>query len=105
MTLPLPYGGISVTVQRAEYDRWNDATYTDHHVIGGCLEYPAGSVESDNAMTDNRMLLAPIGSDIKHTDRIKMRGLTFQVEGLPKEWVDPFTGWAPGMEVVLRRVT
>lgn len=105
MTLPLAVGGISVTVQRATIDRFNDAAYADHHVIDGCLEYPTSSTEVNAAVTDARMLLVPSGSDIVPTDRIRLGGLLYQVEGLPKDWVDPFTGWAPGMQVTLERVS
>lgn len=106
MTMPMQFGGITVTVQRAVYDRFNDAAYTDHHTIDGCLEYPTGSTEAAaGAVTDSRMLLAPTGSDIVPSDRIRLGGLLYQVSGLPKDWADPITGWSPGMEVSLERVT
>lgn len=105
MSLPLANGGISVTVQRATYDRYNDATYADHHTIDGCLEYPNDSTEADVAVTDSRTLLTPVDADIIPTDRILMGGLLYQVQGLPKAWADPFTGWAPGKQVSLERVS
>jgi hypothetical protein len=105
VTLPLAYGGITVTVQRATIDRYNDATYADSHAIAGCIEYPNGSTEVESAVTDNRTLLTPTGSDIVPTDRIRLGGLLYQVDGLPKDWVDPITGWSPGMQVSLRRVS
>ena len=105
MTLPLPHGGISITVQRATYSRFNDATYTDHHDISGCIEYPQESTEADAAVTDNRVLLVPHASDIVATDRVRMNGLLYQVQGLPQDWADPFTGWTPGMRVFLERVS
>jgi hypothetical protein len=98
-------GGISVIVQRATIDRFNDASYVDHHTIAGCLEYPNGSSEVNAAVTDSRTLLVPADSDIVPTDRIRLGGLIYQVDGLPKNWVDPFTGWSPGMAVSLRRVS
>lgn len=105
MTLPPPTGGISVVVQRATYDRFNDATYIDSHTITGCLEYPTGSTEVNMAITDRRTLLVPPGSDIVPTDRIKLGTLLYQVDGLPTDWTDPFTGWSPGMELRLERVS
>lgn len=93
-----------MTVQRASFDKYNDATYVDHHVIDGCLEYPTSSSEDDRAVTDSRTLLVPSGSDVTPMDRIRMKGLLYQVYGLPMDWVDPFTGWAPGMQVILERV-
>lgn len=101
----MQFGGITVTVQRAIYDRYSDATYTDHHTVEGCLEYPTDSVENGAALTDLRTLLTPNGADIKHTDRVLIRGVAYQVRGLAKEWIDPFTGWSPGTQVDLERVT
>lgn len=103
--MPLPYGGMAVDVERAVYDRFNDATYTFSHTLFGCLEFPVESTEEANSVTDRRRLLAPSGSDVRATDRIKIRGLAYQVNGLPKDWIDPLTGWAPGMQVDLVRVT
>ena len=48
-------------------------------------------------------IYAPIGSDILFTDLIEVRGQVYMVEGDPADWVSPFTGWAPGMEVALKR--
>lgn len=98
-------GTITVTVQRATFNRFNDATYADHHDIRGCMEYPTGSTEANMAVTDSRTLIAPPDSDIVPTDRVRMHGLLYQVEALPMDWEDPFTGWRPGMQVRLERVT
>jgi len=105
VTLPLSHGGVTITVQRATFDRFNDATYTDHHDIAGCIDYPQDSTEVDSAVTDRRVVLVPHASDILPTDRVKLGTLVYQVQALPKDWTDPFTGWQPGMQVVLERVT
>lgn len=96
---------VQVTVQRASFNRFNDAAYVDHHTISDCIEYPTGSTEQDMAVTDSRTLLVPSGSDIVPTDRIRLNGLLYQVEGLPMDWEDPLTGWRPGMQVRLERVS
>lgn len=103
--MTFPYGGVSVTVQRASYDRYNDPTYTDHHDIPNAFVYSVSSVESGLAVTDRRAMIVPSGSDVQPTDRIKVGTVIFQVKGLPEDWVHPLTGWAPGMEVSLERVT
>lgn len=41
-----------------------------------------------------------IGSD----DTLVIDGDTYHVDGLPAKWVSPFTGWAPGVEVPVKRV-
>lgn len=121
MTFPFPYGGITVTVERPTFDRFNDAVYTAHHTIDGCVEYPATSdeVAQNVGISDVRSLLAPAGSDIEATDRVVLhdpgsptpptndtlrRAATYQVLGKPKDWTHAMTGWRPGMSVVIQKV-
>jgi len=99
-----PYGGTTVTVQRASYDRFNDPTYTDHHQIADAIHWPRSSVEEGLVVTDHRGMVVPLGSDVLPTDRIKIGEDVYQVKGNPEEWQHPLTGWAPGMELFLERV-
>lgn len=128
--IPLPFGGIRITVQRSSYDEFNDPTYTDHHQIDGCVDFTGTSVtgrggrtgtEQNNVVTDSRTLYAPPGSDIQDSDRVLIhppgvaliptdaagqilrRKIAYQVER-PVDWTHGLTGWRPGMELVLRRV-
>jgi hypothetical protein len=48
-------------------------------------------------------IYAPAGSDILFTDLLEVRGQVYMVEGDAADWVSPFTGWAPGMEVAVKR--
>jgi len=48
-------------------------------------------------------IYAPIGSDILSTDSLRVRGDVYAVEGEPADWRSPFSGWAPGMEIALKR--
>lgn len=50
-------------------------------------------------------LYAPPGHGITAGDEITVRGQRFTVEGTPGDWVNPYTGWAPGAELMLRRVS
>lgn len=127
--IPLPFGGVRITVQRTTFDKLNDPTYTDHHQIDGCVEFAGTSVtgrgsksgtEDSNVVTDSRTLYAPSGSDILATDRILIHPLgvdlipandratrrtnAYQVDGRPTDWTHGLTGWRPGMELVLRRI-
>jgi len=45
----------------------------------------------------------PMGSDILFTDLLMVRGQVYMVEGDAADWVSPYTGWAPGMEVAVKR--
>lgn len=38
-------------------------------------------------------------------DRVEVAGLSYEVDGNPNAWSSPFTGWSPGVQVNLRRVT
>lgn len=124
MTFPIPYGGITITVERPTYDRFNDPTYTEHHIIRGCLEYPSGSEEVSGqnvGITTTRSLIVPAHSDVLATDRVVLHEAnsptppaqdsplrhanTYQVKGTPKDWVHPMTGWSPGMSVILENVS
>jgi hypothetical protein len=120
--LPWPFG-VTVTIQRATPNRFNDNTYADHHQIPGCIEYPTATTEegtTNTHVTDNRELLLPPGSDILATDRVLLHPLgvaivapddpirrtnIYQVLGGAKDWQNPFTGWHPGMQVSLERIT
>jgi len=57
----------------------------------------------------------PAGVDVRSTDQMELPGVTMlnaegevvpapcDIEGIPADWVNPFTGWTPGAEVAVRR--
>jgi hypothetical protein len=47
----------------------------------------------------------PDGASVSPTDRMLVRGDTWEVVGSPQPWQSPFTGWRPGVPVALSRVT
>jgi hypothetical protein len=126
-------GDVRVTVQRSATDWRGDETYTDHHVIEGCLEVPSFSTtgristraERDGVLTDSRTIYVPYKSDVLATDRvvihpdgmlvlppadtpegIEIRRVNgYQVLGRPMDWSDPLSGWQPGTEVALMKVS
>lgn len=49
-------------------------------------------------------LFAPPDADIAPTDRVVVRGRTYEVDGEPAVWTSPFAGAAGGVEIALRRV-
>jgi hypothetical protein len=104
----LPYG-ITVTVKRLATDRYGDVTVASTHTVDNCATAPRGSTEN----TDRRdtvvvglSLYAPPDADIQPTDVITLPdGTDWQVDGQPGIWQTPFTGWTPGMELALKRVS
>ena len=122
MTFPFPYGGITITVERPVYNRFNDVDHYDEHTIENCNEYPASSDETTEnvGIRDARTLLVPSGGDVTAVDRIVLHNrdsptppakgtperaaATYQIVGRPKDWTHAMTGWNPGMTVTLESV-
>lgn len=48
-------------------------------------------------------LYAPHGTDIRHTDLFDIDGVRYEADGEEGSWQSPYTGWAAGIEVALRR--
>lgn len=85
-----------------------DWTSPSELVIDGCALAPRMGGENHDAGRQGVIigwtLLAPTGSDIGPKDRIQARGFVHEVDGQPEPWVSPFTDWAPGIEIALRRI-
>lgn len=79
---------------------------TLHHVVGGVVVAPDETDEYGKfASTTFTVweLYCPAGADITATDRVKVRGLMWDVRGEPSEWRSPFSSWVPGLKVVVTR--
>lgn len=83
---------------------WSSPSSLD---IPGCGFNPGQSSEplqeARNAIQTQPEVYAPTGSDILSGDRVVVRGKTYDVDGEPADWRSPFTGWAPGMVIALKR--
>lgn len=62
-------------------------------------------VQGQDVITTQPSVYLPTGTDVTAIDRVEIAGLSYEVDGLPVSWVSPFSSWAPGVEVKLRRVT
>lgn len=106
---PFPFG-LSVEVHRPPaMDRHGDGSYTFHHTIDGCAMAPRYSSEVNENRTSvivGFSLFGPPGSDILAKDRVKTPdGNFYRVVGEAASWASPLTGWAPGFEAALERIT
>lgn len=111
-----PYGE-TVTRQRAQAvaDRFSgeatalDWSSPDELAIAGCAFDPGSSSEpleqARGAVVTQPTVYAPRGADVLAADRIVVRGRTWQVDGDPADYRNPFTGWAPGLVIKLKAVT
>jgi hypothetical protein len=75
---------------------------------GPCAVAPRYATES----TDPRVPAVIVGLTVMgptraldSDDTLVIGGVTYQVDGLPGVWESPFTGWAPGMEVPVKRAS
>ncbi len=113
--MDFPYGetvvrqrGVSTSnpysTEATELDWTTPTTLT----INGCAFDPGGSSEPTeqgrNAVITQPTVYAPPGSDITAADRLVVRSRTWLVDGDPAEYVNPFTGWEPGLVVKLKAV-
>lgn len=80
--------------------------------VPGCAIAPRGGAGSSTELTDARdtvitglTLYAPFGTDILATDRIRVDGQLYEVEGLPGSFRSPFTGSAGPVVAALELVT
>ena len=101
--------GVTVTVRSVvtSTDSYGDSTTeTVETSWGPCAVAPRYATES----VDPRSAPVIVGKtvfgpaiDLDSDDQLIIDGLTYEVDGLPGEWVSPFTGWAPGVEVPVKR--
>jgi hypothetical protein len=84
---------------------WTAATSTevDGAAVAPRLQ-PEQTDEGRQAAVDALTAYLPPGTDVVHTDRVVVRGLTYEVDGRPAVWTSPFTATTRGIEVPLRRV-
>lgn len=76
--------------------------------VPGCLVSPRDSREPGEygrtAVIVGLTVYMPPGTDIRTTDRVRVRGVVRDVEGEPGDWRSPYIG-AQGIEVALRGVS
>ncbi len=76
--------------------------------VPGCIVWPTGSTEKiqgQDQTSESLTLLAPYGTDVTAYERAQVRGLVYEVNGIPSVWASPFTQTRAGVEVRLTRVT
>lgn len=84
---------------------WDNATRSE---VSGCGVAPRTSDEETETGRQGVIVgitvYVPAGTDISAHDRMEVRGEVYEVAGEVADWRSPFTGWAPGLVVNLRRV-
>lgn len=109
MTFPF---GTTITVLRDspggldDYNNPVTSTTTSTDIVG-CAVAPSGSTEpaalGRNGLVVDLTVFVPAGSDILFTDRIKIAGVVYSIDGDPADWSNPFTGTVFPTELALQR--
>lgn len=96
----------TVTSQDAYGNDVYTAVETD---VPGCAFAPAGSIEliqGQNTVIEQPTVYLATGTPAPApTDRLRVRGDLYDVDGKPQEFHNPFTNNTPGPVVRLERVT
>lgn len=96
------------TVTTDRYGNDTPGPYTAVATYEGCAIAPRRSSEETTAGRQGVIvgLTVYLSSDaaVGPHDRLEVRGDMFEVDGEVGVWRSPFTGWAPGVEVNVRRV-
>lgn len=85
----------------------NDTWTTTTAVVTGAFNpgVSAELVQGQDLLTTQPTVYLPAGTIIGAIDAVQIDGMTYEVDGSPNEWRNPFTGWGAGIEVKLKRVT
>lgn len=104
----------TVTILRRQQtgtDRYGKAVYgwpepgEDVQVLGFAPEPSQEPNEvGRRAVITNWTLYLPTGVSLGPFDRVRARGITYEVDGDVGDWRNPYTGSRPGLQVALKRV-
>jgi hypothetical protein len=85
----------------------NDTWTTTSTTVRGAFNPGSSSeaVQGQDLLTVQPSVYLPAGTVVGAVDAVQVDGQTYEVDGSPNDWVNPFTGWNPGIEVRLKRVT
>lgn len=112
--MTLPFGETVVIVTPPGKDAFGDPLSGSpaEVTVLGCSVWPIdGTVGSDeiggdrNTLVERLSVLLPDDLSVEATDKVRVRGLMYEVEGAPKHWMSEFTGSYAGTELTLSRVT
>lgn len=92
----------------------NDQSMWVESEIPGCAVWPGFAVQGGDPSAEaggNRhttitglTVWVPASTTVASTDRMRVRGVEWEVDAEASVWTSPFTGRTPGKQVVLRRV-
>lgn len=114
--VPPALGGELVVILRrirGDLDRYNNRRYVTETVeVPGAAVRPLASTESTGSSLgagrdqtiDTVEVIFPPGTEITSNDRMRIRGLVYEVDGTPTDLHDSMTGADPGVKAIGKRV-
>lgn len=102
-----PHGATVTRLRSGGSDRFGNPLPETEHDIEDCPIAPGQTedvIDRSNGAIADFVIYPPPGSDIRHTDRVRLPqpwGGVWQVTGVPQHWISPWTGNRPGMRVYL----
>lgn len=100
--------GETVTVTRQVQAKHGDKTPGDAHDVSGCAVWPTTTTETvggQDTVIWGLTVLMPPGTDVLATDKVALRGVSYDVNGEPALYESPLTGTQSGIEVLLKTET
>lgn len=109
--ITFPFGETAVLHQHNGSTRDGDGndipSFTDIPVDKGAFD-PGGStelVQGQDIVSAQPRWFPPAGVVVAPVDQVTIRGVRYEVDGQPADFLNPFTGWHPGMVVNLKAVS
>lgn len=107
------YGETVVILRRTALsgrDRYGNQRWSTTEIpVGGVAVRPLSTDESlaerRDRVVDTLEVILPPDTQISATDRLRIRGLTYEVDGTPDPRYSPDLGIEPGVRVLAKRVT
>jgi hypothetical protein len=102
---------VGVIRPTVETDRYGDVTTVYGDVVTQEIEHCAFDPGGTSEVLDGRMavitrptLYLPPGADVRASDRVVVRGRTYDVGGEPAVWTNPYSATTKGVVVPLGEV-
>lgn len=83
-------------------DTFTEAATPTTAVIG--LRTGAEQIQGRDSLVERLSIFLSADTDVTHLDAVDIDGLRWEVDGSPTVYRHALTGWAPGVEIGLRRV-
>lgn len=104
--MDFPYGETVTVIRNNATDDLGDKVGSSSTASWGpCAVAPRYATEGVDphspAVVVGLTVYGPADVTIKAGDQIRRGSTVYNVDGDPNEWLNPFTGWAPGLEVSL----